>query len=546
MSLSLYLKTSAETKVFLTSDVFIGESISVSHKLMTVPTIEFSIPTEVLMDQRVPDARFEFVLVYDNGHIFHGRVDTIDIESMSGVTAISASHIAVELESRRVPTNYAVKELTLGEIFTYDSYIRPAGLGEGEIISNQKGSSTPTADGPTKTGNKTVETTTVAEGHKRKVTTYEMSDGTTRQVVSDIVREAYGKNNYKQTTTTTRPDGSVTQTVTTKNGYGSTKTEVTSTLRDKDPNKNEDEIVQQYVDISKLDGMFNDPEWTYKFVDDCDDVVITYLFSNQNKLQALTDICRQTEGVFWRISLTEERTIEIGRFGEYKQLMINEYNLMGDSLRTVKDFTTIINYGIYFTDKSDSGTTTLTLRDVYNRPELQNPKFPVILTGQEVNTERNYNYIDLIPFGSNNNWDYAVLDTEGLALEAGEVFEGAFTSNDVQTVANTNKELTNEDRLIASRQLYTQAVRKLIHSRRKVGYPLQIAELPANYNVGDKVRLSFVDELLKITKCSKYFKKLLTVDDYFYITEIVETIHTGGMITYTVTVEKFIYNDMEV
>lgn len=138
------------------------------------------------------------------------------------------------------------------------------------------------------------------------------------------------------------------------------------------------------------------------------------------------------------------------------------------------------------------------------------------------------------------------MDKEGLALEAGRVYEQSFTSNDVQPVANNNKELTDEDRLVASRQLYAQAVRKLIHSRRKVGYTFDITELPNIYNVGDKVRLTFVDKLLKSDKCTKYFKKIMSKDDYFYITEIVVTTSYDGFTSYNLTVEKYLYNDKEV
>ena len=549
MSLTLYWKPTKETRHYITNDVFLGSEIRVSHKIMELPTITFQIPTEVWVDSPIPDAQFEFVLTFDNGHIFHGLTTNIDSDHYNSTTTFTATHIATELEHRRVPTNYAIKELTLGEIYTYDEYIRPASMGEGgEIISNQKPLN---EDGSkpekvTKTGNKVTNTVYNEDGSRTKTTTYEMSDGSTRQVVSHIVTEKYGKDAYKQTTTTTRPDGSVTTTVTQKDGYKQSKTEVT-TKKAEEEKEDDDGISVNYVELSKLSGMFSDDEWTYKFTQEGDaDVVISYLFSNQNKLEALTDICKQTENIFWRVSLTEERTIEIGRFGQYKQLMVNEQNLLGNELVTQRDFTTITNYGIYMTDKSDSGTTTLTLRDVYNRPYLQNPKFPVILTGQEVNTERSYNYIDLVPFGANNNGDYAVLDEEGVALEAGRVYEEAFTSNDVQPIATNNKELSDEDRLVASRQLYTQAVRKLIHSRRKVGYTFTITDLPIGYNVGDKVRLTFVDRLLKVEKCSNYFKKIMSVDDYFYISEIEVTTAQDTFTTYRLTVEKYLYNDKEV
>ena len=392
-----------------------------------------------------------------------------------------------------------------------------------------------------------------------------MSDGSVRQVKATTRKEVYDKHSYKTVTTTEYPSGLITEKTTVKKGKGLSPESTTRVIREafkeeksetkkedtsenKTDNKTEenDEIIT-YIDKSELNGLFNDTDWNYKFTDNSDDVVVTYLFSNQDKLQALTDICKQTEDVFWRISLTEERTIEIGRFGDYKELSITKNNIIDGTLNYVEDFQDICNYAIYFTDKSDSGTTALTLRDVYNHPELQNENFPVIQTGEEINTERRYDYLDLIPFGANNKGDYAVLDKEGIALEAGNIFEKAFTSNDIQTVAkDTNKELTDEDRLIASRQLYTQSIRKLIHSRRKVGITVSIDDLEPNTNVGDKVRFMLMSEIFKVVKCSGYYKKLLTVNDYFYISEIEMVVHTAGAITYNLIIEKHIYNNSEV
>jgi len=139
MSLTLYWKPTKDTRHYITNDVFLGNNISVSHKIMDTPSISFQLPTEVLMNSPIPDAQFEFVLTFDNGHIFHGITERIDSDHVTGVTTIQAVHVATELQHRRVPTNYAIKELTLGEIYTYDEYIRPASMGEGgEIISNQK------------------------------------------------------------------------------------------------------------------------------------------------------------------------------------------------------------------------------------------------------------------------------------------------------------------------------------------------------------------------------------------------------------------------
>ena len=212
MSLTLYWKPTKDTRHYITNDVFLGNNISVSHKIMDTPSISFQLPTEVLMDSPIPDAQFEFVLTFDNGHIFHGITERIDSDHVTGVTTIQAVHVATELQHRRVPTNYAIKELTLGEIYTYDEYIRPASMGEGgEIISNQKPREEDKKDGTepeekkvTKTGNKTINTVVNEDGSKTKTTTYEMSDGTTREVVSHITKVVTGKGAYVQTTVTTR------------------------------------------------------------------------------------------------------------------------------------------------------------------------------------------------------------------------------------------------------------------------------------------------------------------------------------------------------
>lgn len=419
--MNLYWIKDKTQKIFLTSEFWLGNNVSFTNELMYQPTISFVLPIPILNGQNesdsTPDASFEFVIEFDSGRIFQGRVANKQYDLIAGTVTIDADHIVEELNHYRIPTNYAVS------------------------------------------------------------------------------------------------------------------------------NKSFDEIYNTEKD---LEGKFNHEGWTFLCMDDIKDVRFTYLFSNQSKLEALTDACRQTEDVFWRVSLTEMRTIEIGKFGQYKELMIDETNLLGNTFGIEENYDDICNYGIYFTDKSDSGTTALTLRDVYNRPELQDPNFPIIQTGLEINTERNYDYMDLIPFGANNHGDYAVLDIEGVALEEGNIYEEAFTSNDVQSVAKSNEEITDADRLEASKQLYKQAIRKLIHSRRKVAYTVKIPNLPTEYNVGDKVRLTFVGKILEITTCSNYYHNLLCVSDYFYISSLTETIGSGGHVTWDLTLEKFIYNNGEV
>lgn len=594
--MNLYLKETPQSpKSFITSNAFLDDSIAFQVELMNLPRISFTLPIEEL-DIDIKDSSFEIILEFDNGYIFQGKVIRKEYDLAKGTIRMDVEHIGHELEHQRVPTNYAVNELTLGEIYNYDTYVRPELLGDGGSIYKKEKKSkeekkaekeaekaekkaereakkaakkaereAKKAAKVTKTGEVESHSEVDENGNKVRIRNYKMSDGSVRQVKATTRKEVYDKHSYKTVTTTEYPSGLITEKTTVKKGKGIDPESTTRVIREsfkeeksetkkedkteskKEDKKEDDDEIITYIDKSELNGLFNDTDWNYKFTDNSDDVVVTYLFSNQDKLQALTDICKQTEDVFWRVSLTEERTIEIGRFGDYKELAITKNNIIDGTLNYVEDFQDICNYAIYFTDKSDSGTTALTLRDVYNHPELQNENFPVIQTGEEINTERRYDYLDLIPFGANNKGDYAVLDKEGIALEAGNIFEKAFTSNDIQTVAkDTNKELTDEDRLIASRQLYTQAIRKLIHSRRKVGITVSIDDLEPNTNVGDKVRFMLMSEIFKVVKCSGYYKKLLTVNDYFYISEIEMVVHTAGAITYNLTIEKHIYNNSEV
>lgn len=292
-------------------------------------------------------------------------------------------------------------------------------------------------------------------------------------------------------------------------------------------------------------NLFRHKDWTYELDDKASKTKITYLCSNQSIEQILTDICQLTDDIFWRVSLTKPRTIEIGTFCKDSKHIIQSRNVLGDSLQMIDDYQDLVNYAIYMTDKSDSGTTALTLRDVYNKKELINKDFPIILTGSEINTERNYNYPDLIVFGANNKNDYAVMDKKGIELEQGHIFESSFTANDIQTVAKDNKELTDEERLAASKQLYAKAIRKLKHSRRKTGYTFSVDYLPKEINVGDQVTIEFINKILNQSECSKATYKLLA-NGKLYISNITKQIHNQEYITYNLTAETMIYNDKEV
>lgn len=68
----------------------------------------------------------------------------------------------------------------------------------------------------------------------------------------------------------------------------------------------------------------------------------------------------------------------------------------------------------------------LSLREVYNDTSLQDPNFPVVIIRNNINNERDYNYIDYPKLAPNNQLEYAVIDTESVAMESGLFIEGTF------------------------------------------------------------------------------------------------------------------------
>ena len=73
---------------------------------------------------------------------------------------------------------------------------------------------------------------------------------------------------------------------------------------------------------------------------------------------------------------------------------------------------------------------------------------------------------------------------------------------------------------------------------------MRIAELPADINVGDKVRFLFTSEALLIDSCSHYQRYLHEYDDWYYITRITYEISDGAEVNELV-LEKYLNIDRE-
>ncbi|MBO0441654.1 phage tail tip lysozyme [Candidatus Enterococcus ikei] len=296
---------------------------------------------------------------------------------------------------------------------------------------------------------------------------------------------------------------------------------------------------------------FRYPGWNVNYRQDSAMRVIDYVYSRQNKLEGLTKTCELTPDLFWRVGFHFGRALEIGSFGEKKSYIFSTKPSGKQNIRIIAEptithnFDHVVNIATVYGEKSDSGMSSMSLREIYENKASQNPKFPVVILRKGINNERGYDYIQFSKLAPNGNIEYSVIDTESIALESAKVIEGAFSFNDLAPFNTNDKEITDEDRAKAAKTAYDAAVKKLKQSRRTYQIELTVEELPEDINVGDKVRLLYDNQLLMVEECSNYMKKILKLDDWFYITSINYAIDQSGVEQNSVVLEKFLKVDRE-
>ena len=331
-----------------------------------------------------------------------------------------------------------------------------------------------------------------------------------------------------------------------------TSTETTKKLEEIDP-----EVVDQVENIYE-DHNFAYPGWDITFSKKARETKIDYVYSRQNKLDALTKTCELTDDLAWRVGFENKKLIEISEFGEHKPYTISLKPSGKTNIRIIEepqiehDFENVINVATVYSAKSDSGMSSLTLREVYDDVSIQDDGFPVIILKPDVNNERDYSKYITQPkaIAPNNELEYAVIDLEGVAEAGGYLIESSFAFNDISPFAVDNEDgktttITDKDRVLAAQQAYKAAMKKLKASRAKYKIEITTEELPINVKVGDMVRLLYDNNLLILESCTSYMKKLLAYDDYFYVTHISYEIDESGGEIDTITLSKDLVVDRE-
>ncbi len=308
----------------------------------------------------------------------------------------------------------------------------------------------------------------------------------------------------------------------------------------------------------KLEDIYHDtnfayPGWNIEFRNGAENRYIDYVYSKQNKLEALTETVELTDDLWWRVGFWNEKRVQIGTFGDEKPYIISTKPSGKTNIRLIQeptieaDLENVINVATVYSDKSDGGMSSLTLREVYMDKSLQKDGFPVVILHSNTNNERDYQmYVDQFPKIAPNNWlEYAVLDEESIALESGTLIEGSFAFNDLSPFEIDSKTITDKKRIKAAKTVYEATIKRLIQSRRSYDLHITTEHLPIDLLAGDKVRFVYDNSIWHLDACGNYWKKILSYNDWFYITHITYNIDEHGNEWCELTLTKWLKIERE-
>lgn len=269
---------------------------------------------------------------------------------------------------------------------------------------------------------------------------------------------------------------------------------------------------------------------------------IDYVYSRQNKLEALTKTCEITDDIWWRVGFNFGRKLEFGTFGEKQEIQLSAVS--NAPVRIIEEpsidyqFENVINMVTIYGEKSDSGMSSMSMREVYVEPLSQKKGFPVRVLKKGINNERGYEYINLAKIASNNAVEYTVIDEESVKNESNIAIEGSFAFNDLAPFAVDDEKISDEDRHKAAQTAYESAVKRLVRSRRKYYINVKTTELPADINVGDQVRLLYNNKKLITEGCTEYQKEIMNMSDWYYVLSITYNFDQTGLETNVLTLSK--------
>lgn len=263
------------------------------------------------------------------------------------------------------------------------------------------------------------------------------------------------------------------------------------------------------------------------------DPTIEHTFSSTDKLSGLQELVEATEKCHWYVDLSdpEGNRIVIGEMGEEADVEISPYPVYKDECETVDpryvtmltepiynvDYTDHFNRAIVFCGDIGDGVVHLTLKEIYENPNLQDPKFPVGMYNEEINlqpepeynekgkvinNEQVYKDNEVVAFANNTNREYYVTDKDQLGEDGGIVKNTVFQYSQLYPIPKLTETdadgntieygIMDNDRIEMAKRAYAKAIRELKAQRPEHAYQFNCTALPAGKGVHDGCKLNFI------------------------------------------------------
>lgn len=519
-------------------------SISWENELMYVPQTNLTLP----ITEKEYFSGFEEVKIVINGKVFWGIVTGINIDNEQETIDLSIKHIINEWTYRQISVNNAIKDKSLNFVYKRNADRLVEDLNTGESIC---------ANNITLTENRELSLSELISDRYCFVQAWDTKTFSEKKIVK-FTKEV-DTEKYKPTEEHSEPPKDFILTFYTIKG---TKISVNETIvKDyKSTYSTEFDIPNASV-METIENIGNDKNfayegWTLSYSpQEASQRQIDYVYSRQNKLDALTKTCELTDDLYWRVRFVDKKEVQISPFGDVKPYVISVDNGLPNipiiSEPTIEiGLDNIVNLATVYSDKSNSGMSSLTLREVYERPELQKDGFPVVILRANVNNERDYTkFSTQFPvLAPNNELEYAVVSEDCIRIENGRLIEGTFAFNDlnpfsVDNVDGTTKVITDEDRIKTALTTYERSIKILKNSVRRIKINVTVGELPLDVNVGDRIHFRYLNIIKELEKCGSFYKKLVNLNDLYYITRINTTFNENETETNELVLEKYLITD---
>lgn len=537
----MYFEVFKQGNLIVRGRKYLG-TLQFDHELNLAPSTTMVLPADWL---NVISGREEIKIHLNDGKVFWGIIWDYTADKVNETVELDIRHVITEWQYRQISVNHAMSNKALNIVYKGDS-----------TEKNEANAETITASGFSLGKSEAPSFTTAKILERARAYAWNNMNGDKVAITSVTIQKCEtkeGSDEEECKDATLKDEGTYKVTLSTAKG-----TKLTIEVQVEEKYEPEYGTLEDPTVADKLLDIYNDtnfayPGWQIEWLNGAQNRYIDYVYSKQNKLEALTETVELTEDLWWRVGFWNEKKVQIGTFGDEKPYVISTKPSGKTNIRLIQeptveaDFENVINVATVYSDKSDGGMSSLTLREVYMDKTLQKDKFPVVILHSNVNNERDYRmYTDQYPkLAPNNEIEFAILDEESIALESGTLIEGSYSFNDLSPFELDSKTITDEKRVKAAKTVYDATVKKLVQSRRSYDLKLTTEHLPIDLLAGDKVKFIYDNSIWHLDACSNYWKKILSYNDFFYITHITYNVDEYGNEWCELTLTKWLKIERE-